>query len=163
MSAQTVRSRSKPKRARSKKAKKRKLLWLTEAQAALGWAVLLAMAAVLGAIYLHQTSGIAEVGRTVQRLQYELDEVKRINSGLELDIAHAQSLERLIEEAKRLGFIPATPEDIEVLLVNNYPSDGEYSESAGALSEPNEIENAFEAIIRALTSRIGDLSRGEAE
>jgi hypothetical protein len=121
------------------------------------------MAAVLGAIYLHQTSGIAEVGRTVQRLQYELDEVKRINSALELDIAHAQSLERLIEEAERLGFVPATPEDVEVVIIENYPSDEEYSESAGARSEPNEIETAFEAIVRALTSRIGDLSRGEAE
>jgi len=162
VSAETVRSRSKPKRAKSKKARKRKLLWLTEAQAALGWAVLLAMAAVLGAIYLHQTSGIAEVGRTVQRLQYELDEIKRINSGLELDIAHAQSLERLIEEAKRLGFVPATPEDIEVIIIDNFPSDGDDPESNGAQAEPNEIETAFEAIVRALTSRIGDLSRGEA-
>ncbi|MFN2188595.1 MAG: hypothetical protein ACK2T3_07510 [Candidatus Promineifilaceae bacterium] len=163
MSAETVRQRPRPKRAGSKKAKRRKLLWLTEAQAALGWAVLLLMGAVLGAIYLHQTSGIAEVGRTVQRLQYEVDEIKRINSQLELDIADAQSLDRLLHQAEQDDFIVATPADLEVVVVRNVPPSKGANGSKGAQSESNDIETALEAVVRALTSRIGGLSRGEAQ
>ena len=163
MSAETVPSRTRPKRTQGKKAKRRKLLWLTEAQAAVGWAVLLLMGAVLGAIYLHQTSGIAETGRTVQRLQFEVDEMKRANSKLELEIADAQSIERLLHEALKAGFMFAVPEDIEVLLVEGFPVGGKIGGQNGAGSQPNEIETAFEALIRALTSRIGGLSRGEAE
>ncbi len=44
----------------------KKLPWLTEAQAALGWGIILILIALLGAIYLSQTSRIAIVGRLVQ-------------------------------------------------------------------------------------------------
>jgi len=163
VSVRAARPRSKSKKARRNKARRRSLLWLTEAQAALGWAVLLALAAVLGSIYLHQTSGIAQVGRTVQSLQYRLNEVKRENTRLELEIAEAQSLGRLRREAERLGFVPSTPDDIDYEIIYNYPPQRESTESLEPQLEPISIETAFEAIIRSLTSRIGDFSRGEAK
>jgi cell division protein FtsL len=161
--AQIARSRTKTKRARKNKSRRRSLLWLTEAQAALGWAVLLALAAVLGAIYLHQTSGIAQVGRTVQGLQYQLEEVKRENSSLELNVAEAQSLERLRREAERLGFLPSTPDDSDYLIIHDLPALRESTETLEPQGEPIVIESAFEAIILSLKSRIGDFSRGEAK
>lgn len=82
---------------RERKERRRSLVWLTEAQAALGWGALMVLAAVLGAIYLSQTSRIASVGRTVQDLQAQLDEVKRQNATFEREIAEAQSLDRLQE------------------------------------------------------------------
>lgn len=158
MSAHVARQRPK-----TKKDRRQRLLWLTEAQAALGWAVLLALAAVLGAIYLHQTSGIARVGRTVQGLQFQLDEVKRANNDLELDIARAQSINRLKEDSESLGFVPATPEDIDYFVIHDYPAQRESTESAAQLLEPVVIDTAAEALFRALTSRIGDPGRGEAK
>lgn len=158
MSAHVVRPRPK-----SKKDRRRKLAWLTEAQAALGWAVLLALASVLGAIYLHQTSGIARVGRTVQGLQYQLNEVKRENTKLELEIAEAQSLIRLTEESDKLGFRRAIPEDIDYLVILDFPPQMDPMELADPLPEPVPIDSAIEAVFRALTYRIGSLGRGEAE
>jgi hypothetical protein len=125
--------------------------------------VLLALAAVLGAIYLHQTSEIARVGRTVQSLQYQLDEVKRANSSLELDIARAQSLPRLKHQAEQMKFVPAVSDDIEYIVVHNYPSSRESAESIGPLPEPIVIDTAAEAILHTLAARFGDLTKGEAE
>lgn len=147
---------------KTKRERRQKLLWLTEAQAALGWGVLLALAAVLGAIYLHQTSGIARVGRTVQSLQRELNELKRVNAGIELDIAEAQAIDRLQGEAKRLGFVPASLEDIEYKVIEDYPPDEIADESFQPDPEPAAAETILEAIFRAFSSRITDFTRGEA-
>jgi hypothetical protein len=149
-------------RPKAKKDRRQKLLWLTEAQAALSWGVLLALAAVLGAIYLHQTSGIARVGRMVQSLQYQHSEIRRANAELERGIARAQSLERLQSEADRLGFELADPEDIEYLVILNYPLSEPTGSDSEAELKPVEIETITEAIFRAFASRISGLGRGES-
>jgi hypothetical protein len=95
---------------------------LTEAQAAAGWGVIVVLGALLGAIYLNQASKIATIGRRVQMEQNELDEVKRANAELERQIAEAQSLERLDAEARRLGFVPSTPADIDYVVIPQYPT-----------------------------------------
>lgn len=101
----------------------RRLNWLTEAQAAVGWAVIIFLAALLGTIYVRQASQIASVGRRVQLLQIDLEELKRQNDAIEQQIAEAQSLERLQQEAVRLGFVQADPDDIEYIVVTDYPVD----------------------------------------
>lgn len=102
----------------------RRLGKLTEAQAAVGWAVILVLAALLGAIYLNQTSEIAAAGRRVQILQNELDDLKRLNAETERQIAESESLDRLQQQAVAMGFVPATTEDIEFLVVPNFPAAG---------------------------------------
>ena len=123
-----------PKR-KSKRDRRKRHGKLSEAQAVLGWLVILIMLAVLGAVYLFQTSRIASTGRKVQELQYYLDEVKRLNSELERDIAEAQSLTRIQREANDLGFVKAHPSDVEYLIVNDYPpleaTSEHYSYSSG--------------------------------
>lgn len=107
---------------REKQRQARRLRILSDAQVALGWFVILALAALVGTIYLGQASRIASVGRKVQILQNELDELKRENATLERSIAQAQSLDRLQAEAQRLGFTRAAPEDMEYLVVSGYPT-----------------------------------------
>ena len=107
------------KREKQRKARRRRIL--SDAQVALGWFVILALAALVGTIYLYQASRIASVGRKVQLLQNELDALKRENARLERGIAGAQALDRLHQEAQRLGFTRAGPEDIEYLIVEDYP------------------------------------------
>lgn len=152
------------------------LTWLTEAQAALGWGLILILAALLGAIYLGQTSRIASIGRRVQVLQNELEAIKRENVALEREIAEAQSLERLQQEANRLGFVQSRPEDIEYIIVPNYPVDDNdvmastegFSSKGDSRTVPTVAtaaappETMREALWLSVKTSIGDLIRGEA-
>lgn len=145
----------------------RRLGWLTEAQAAAGWAVIIILAALLGAIYLNQASKIAAIGRRVQIEQSDLDDYKRVNGELERLIAEAQSLERLNTEALGMGFRPATPEEIEYLVIPDYPI-GEAIEPALSQSEheaqetPAPPASMLEALMLAVRGYSDQLIRGEA-
>jgi len=141
---------------------------LTEAQAAAGWGVIVVLAALLGAIYLNQASRIATIGRRVQIEQNDLDEVKRSNAELERQIAEAQSLSRLDEEARRLGFVPSTPADIDYVVIPQYPT--EPADAATIIpptttTEPEEPpappETLWQAIALAVRDLGIDLTRGE--
>ena len=68
---------------RQKRESAKRLTWLTEAQAVLGWGIILVLVAVLGTIYLSQASQIAVTGRRVQIRQNELDTLKRENAAME--------------------------------------------------------------------------------
>ena len=110
---------------------------LTEAQAVLGWSVILLLGALLGAIYLNQASRIATVGRRVQSLQEQLDDLKRENAVLERQIAEVQSLDRLQQEALRLGFVQARPDEIDYIIIPDYPvTDASAADGAAVLATP---------------------------
>jgi hypothetical protein len=140
----------------------RRLVLLSEAQAVTGWGVILVLVALLGAIYLNQTSKIAAIGRRVQQLQFELDELKRENSLIERDIAEAQSLERLDAEAARLGFVRALPENIEYLIVPDYPVISDNAPPVENTEPPEPVETMGEAVWLALKAKVGDLMHGES-
>lgn len=142
---------------------------LTQAQAVLGWCLVLMLMALLGTLYLRQSSQTATVGRRVQELQGSLDLYKRENALLEQRIAEAQSLETLQAEAARLGFVPARPDDIVYLVVTDYPQEttAVSIETLTATPEPAPppaapIETIREALWRAATSQVDSLIRGEA-
>ncbi len=139
----------------------RRLSWLTEAQAALGWGIILILAALLGVIYLSQSSRIATVGRRVQFLQERLDTLHRENSTLERKIAEAQSLTRLQQEAIRLGFAQASPDAIEYLIVENFPASTPMPITYVPTPQPP-AETMTEALWFAIRGSITGLIRGEA-
>ena len=144
----------------------RQLSWLTEAQAALGWAIVLVLAALLGTIYLRQASQIAAVGRRVQTLQFELENIKRESTEIEQQIAESQSLERLQSEAIRLGFTQADPDDIEYVIVPDYPVEAEDAGEETAVSLPPSPatlpQSMEEALMLYFRNSIDNLIRGEA-
>lgn len=141
----------------------RRLGLLTQAQAAAGWAVIIILAALLGVIYLNQTSKIATIGRRVQREQADLDEIKRQNAELEQRIAEAQALERLNAEATRLGFVPSTPADIDYIVIPDYPSEPAPEVVLETVIEdpPKPPGSLWEAIALTIRDLGIDLTRGE--
>jgi len=152
--------------ARQTREQLKRLNALTEAQAALGWGVILVLAALLGTIYVSQASRIASVGRRVQILQNELIELKRQNNDLERDIAAAQALDRLQAEAIRLGFVEANPADIEYIIVPDYPVKLEETDPLEipptVTAVPPPVETVREALWLYLSDRFSDFIRGEA-
>lgn len=148
---------------RQKREQARQFKRLTEAQAALGWGVILLLSAVLGVIYLSQASGIAAVGRRVQNLQADLDYTKRQNANLERQIAEAQSLERLQQEALRLGFVQAQADQIEYIVVPDYPIE---VEAVALVMEPVSTappaDTIGELLWLILRNSMGNMIYGEA-
>lgn len=154
------------KRPRPRQARESARYWglLTEAQTATGWIIIVILGALLGAIYLNQTSAIARIGREVQRDLNFLDEIRWKNGDLEYQIGKAQALERLKAEAARLGYVPAMPGDIDYLVIPNYPL--EDASSQDEMQTPETISAPPDTIWEALTITLKgmgiDLTRGEA-
>ena len=140
-----------------------RLIKLTEAQAALGWGIILIMLALIGAIYLGQTSKIAASGRKVQDMQVELNALREENAVLERDIAQVQTLEYLRQESERLGFVSAQPYDVEYLVIPEYPPATAVTAHT-TLQEPlpEPAENMQEALLLAIEAAFIDLAIGEA-
>jgi hypothetical protein len=156
-------------RARPRQARElaKKLSWLTEAQAATGWAVIILLAGLLGSIYLMQASRIATIGRTIQIRQNELEEIQLQNAELERLIAEAQSLERLNAEAVRMGFVPAGPDNIVYVVIPDYPAQAATPLEQAAPAQAEEAaaqlpESMLEAVTLALRGISNDLIQGQA-
>jgi cell division protein FtsL len=141
----------------------RRLGLLTEAQAAAGWGIIIILAALLGAIYLNQASKIATIGRRIQSEQQLLDELRLKNADLERQIAEAQSLERLMAESQRLGFVASTPADIDYVVIPNYPSEPVWGTpiEEEPPPRPQPPETMLEAITLAIRAMGIGLTRGE--
>lgn len=144
----------------------KRLSWLTEAQAAVGWGIILVLVAILGTVYLSQASRTAVAGRRVQIRQNELDEMKRENAALEKQIAEAQSLEDLQAKAQAMGFIQAQPENIEYLVIPDFPMEtavppiiSATPEAVEMLTPPDTME---EALILAFQTSVSSLIEGSA-
>ncbi|TET51481.1 MAG: hypothetical protein E3J64_06750 [Anaerolineales bacterium] len=74
---------------------------------------LIASLVAIAAIYLTLVSSIASRGRQLEDLQEELLQLQRENEQLLVDIAEAGAIDRLINRARALGFVPA--EEIDLL------------------------------------------------
>jgi hypothetical protein len=149
-----------------KRDKNKRLSWLTEAQAAVGWGIILVLVAILGTVYLSQASRTAVAGRRVQIRQNELDELKRENANLDKKIAEAQSLEKLQIQAQAMGFVQAQPENIDYLVIPDYPVETAVPPTISAtpaaeetVSPPDTME---EALILAFQNSVSSLIEGSA-
>lgn len=144
----------------------KRLTWLTEAQAAVGWGIILVLVAILGTVYLSQASKTAVAGRRVQIRQNELDTIKRENASVEKKIAEAQSLTDLQTQAQAMGFVQAQPENIEYLLIPDYPAETAVPPIISATPEVTEAvpppDTMEEALILAFQASVSSLIEGSA-
>jgi hypothetical protein len=153
---------------KQKRDSNKRLGWLTEAQAAVGWGIILMLIAILGTIYLSQASRTAVAGRRVQIHQNDLDNIKRENAILEKQIAEAQSLEKLQAQAQAMGFVQAQPGNIEYLLIPDYPAETAVSpiisatpDTAETAVPPSTMEAALILAFRASVSSLIEGNAGE--
>ncbi len=149
------------------RARLKRLLKLWEAQAALGWAIIVILGALVGTIYLVQASSVAQLGRRMQILQNDLADLKRGNAEIERKIAESQSLDQLQIRAQQLGFLPANPDEIDYLVVPDYPADEpeitlESLRPVEAVPPPEPIETMEQAIMMWIQQRFSGLSQGVA-
>ncbi len=95
---------------------------LLEKQAALGWAVIVALLALLGVVYLARGSQMVMTGYRTRELTGELRALQEENIVLEAQITGVRSMDELQDKARAMGFALAGPGDIEYLIVDDYPA-----------------------------------------
>lgn len=101
-----------------------------------------ALALILGALYLSQLASIAGMGRELEDLIAERDKLELINEQLRAEIANFMSVPRLLFRAQQLDFIAAGPEDVEYLIIDGYnPS---RADTVAPLDEPDDQAPVYE-------------------
>ncbi len=95
-----------------------------------------------------------------------MDDLKRENASLEKSIAEAQSLEDLRTKAQAIGFVHAQPENIEYLVIPDYPAEtavppiiSTTPDAEKAVPPPDTME---EALILAFQASVSSLIEGSA-
>lgn len=78
------------------------------------------VAIIMGALYLSQSASTSAIGRQLEELIIERDNLEQTNEQLRAEIASLQSMPRLEQRAADLGFAPAQNSDIEYLVVDGY-------------------------------------------
>ncbi len=78
---------------------------------------------IIGALYLSQSSSATALGRQLEDLISQRDDLEQQNEQLKADIASLQSMPRLQARAEELGFRAAGADDIEYLVVDGYDPD----------------------------------------
>jgi cell division protein FtsL len=104
--------------------------WVQHALARTSWrpqnqVVTLGLLAVLitlvfAGIYLSQVANFAILNRDTQRLIEQRDQLERRNEELRGQIAELETVPRLLERARGLGFRLAEARDLEYLVVDGY-------------------------------------------
>jgi len=93
--------------------------WRLERKAALGMLLILITLSLIGWLYLTQASSLTTTSFQIEHLRAELTALKQQNAQLELEIAQWETLPRIEERARALGFGP--PTQVHYLPVPNYP------------------------------------------
>lgn len=142
--------------------------WRSQLQSAA--AALLVMVAVMaiGGLYLAGASRWATAGREVQALENRKAVLEIENGELRKQLAQLRSVGQLEARAKALGFVPATSDRVEYLVVTGYPGKGLSSEApvAGnpaAVEQPVVVrydETLIDWVARAFSSLSAEASGG---
>jgi cell division protein FtsB len=83
------------------------------------------VAIIMGALYLSQSSTTAALGRQLEEIVTRRNELEQENEQLRAEIASLESMPRLEARAQELGFVFASPDDIEYLVVRGYNPDAQ--------------------------------------
>ena len=96
--------------------------WRFDRKGALGLFLILVTFSLVGWLYLGQASMITSSTIKIDNLQQEIALLNQQNSELSLEIAELESITRVQERARALGFAPTQPENIRYLSVSDFPA-----------------------------------------
>ncbi len=85
-----------------------------------GSVLLIVVLMILGGMYLAIGANVAGAGRQVMLLETRRAELQRSNAEFTAKLADETTIDKLWERASALGFRPATPDDIEYLVIDGY-------------------------------------------
>ncbi len=98
----------------------RRTPWRTQRQALALAALAFFVALIIGALYLAQAAAVATLGRQLEEQIVVRNRMEQTNEQLRAEIARLQSMARLFERARELGFVQAERSDIEYLVIPGY-------------------------------------------
>jgi cell division protein FtsB len=75
---------------------------------------------IIGALYLSQSSTTSALGRQLEELVIERNDLEQANEQLRAEIASLRGVGRLLTRAQELGFVPAEQGQIQYLVVSGY-------------------------------------------
>ena len=78
---------------------------------------------IIGALYLSQSSAASTLGRQLEDMLAERDELQQENEQIRGEIAILQSMPRLQGRANEMGFVPADAADIRYIVIDGYNPD----------------------------------------
>ena len=91
--------------------------WKLQGRTALGILLILGAVSLLGWVYLTQASHVATTSVRVQVLEQRKAEIERENWQLRAQIAEFDSVSRLAARAEELGFVMASADQVDVLVM----------------------------------------------
>lgn len=86
----------------------------------ISFVVVIAMLALLAALYLNITASASIAGREIQSLEAEINANEQVNADLETKIATSLSNAALEKRAEALGFAPVAPGTLQYMVVPGY-------------------------------------------
>ncbi len=121
--------------------------------------LLVGLTALLGMIYLTQSSQATMTGTRMIELQDRYERLRRENAQLTLEIAQLTAPERMATIATRGGLHPPTITQTVYIPVKNYPVLPPKTQTRGEPINPPP-SNSLELLWNELLSRLGLLSNG---
>ena len=97
--------------------------WRTQNQTLAILALVMVVAIIIGVLYLAQATTTATTGRELENLQSTRDYLQRANEETNAEIASKRNIVDLRGRAQNLGFVPASSDQIQYIVVDGYAPD----------------------------------------
>ncbi len=119
-------------------------------------ALLLGLLALVGLIYLGQSSQATLTGQRAQDLQEQLERLQRENTQLEYEIATLAAPDKIAARARALGLHPPTLAQTVFVTVKNYPATPKAAPASNPPLTPAPSADSFIAALwNELLARLG--------
>lgn len=129
--------------------------WRIQTQTLAWLSILILSTLVVGGLYLAVASRAGNAGRDLQAAEAAKTELVRENDRLRAQLADLRNMDRMAARALALGFVPAVPEQVYYVSVENYPQEPGPAPLPVTVSIPVP-ETADEAAAAALSARADD-------
>lgn len=113
--------------------------------------VLVGVIALVGLLYLAQSTQATLTGKRVVKLQERLEMLRRENAQLEYEIAVLAAPNRIAERAARLGLRPLTPAQAKYVVITDYPVVSSASNAVTLVSSP---ASALDVLLSRWSKRV---------